>query len=874
MLHSDQDAWRAPEGAGRWHREEAVPGDEAIEALAREIEAMQRQQSESMAMLVGRLRALEERPRSPSGTAGEEPWDPASAEALMQTYESQAAAPPTAGPDAPPSQEWMGHRLSDAADRMRRLLSDLKPGGTMALLEERLDQFQRHISSALEDVVRRHDLDGLRQIEAHVADLGDRLQNLEHQLARLDGLEADVRSVIDQVSDERIAKLLDSSPRLAADLEAVALRAAEETQARFGRPAEPDTRLHDELRAMIEASIQERRAADAEAASLVNGLTGRVSAQDERYEEIKALIAQATKEQRQSEQTAIGMLDTLQQALVQVLDRIDVLEEQRKPQASAQPMPPPVPPAFAAAAQSYPAASPIEEAVSVRARRFESTPPALPASARPASHEADPSTHGEPDEAHPQFDRMRRDFVADARRAKLKAAANRAETVSAKPKDSMMARSAGTARAALSRVPLSGSGGRLFGASPKLLAAALALVIAINGGILLINRKGTPPAPAVTVLPSDAPAAEFGSADDGTSLMDPAADAPVGPRSFLDSDSAETGSTASTDEMPRPYGLQDDILDPPALGADAAPAVVPSGVTIARPPGSMPDDVVAGVYEDQVLASLSGRLGNLVAGKSTDALLPDANGRIEANYSKDDLQAVASTGPERVNGLDLPPATVGPLSLRLAAANGDASAEFEVAARLAEGKGTEQNYAEALRWYQRSAGKGFAQAQYRLGTFYERGLGVAQDVERAKVWYTRAAEQGNVKSMHNLAVLAAGSDGGNPDYPGAIKWFAKAAEHGLADSQYNLGVLLENGLGAKVDKVMAYKWYALAAKSGDADALGRRDALKAAFSAEDLKFADQLVVDFKVRPSQALANDARAAGEDWKKRANNNNAAR
>ncbi len=85
---------------------------------------------------------------------------------------------------------------------------------------------------------------------------------------------------------------------------------------------------------MIEASIQDRRAAEAEAATLVNGLSGRMSAQADRYDELKALIVQATQEQRKGEQTAIGMLDTMQQALVQVLDRIDVLE-QRQPVSAA-----------------------------------------------------------------------------------------------------------------------------------------------------------------------------------------------------------------------------------------------------------------------------------------------------------------------------------------------------------------------------------------------------------------------------------------------------------------------------------------------------------------------------------------------------------
>ena len=139
--------------------------------------------------------------------------------------------------------------------------------------------------------------------------------------------------------------------------------------------------------------------------------------------------------------------------------------------------------------------------------------------------------------------------------------------------------------------------------------------------------------------------------------------------------------------------------------------------------------------------------------------------------------------PPADDGSKLPPATVGPFSLRLAAAQGDASAQFEVASRLAEGKGIDQDLKEAAQWYQRAAASGFAMAQFRLGTLYERGLGVKPDASRAQVWYERAAAQGNVKAMHNLAVLAA-ARAPKGDYEGAVRWFKAAADFGLADSQY------------------------------------------------------------------------------------------
>src|SRR5690606_24425228 len=131
----------------------------------------------------------------------------------------------------------------------------------------------------------------------------------------------------------------------------------------------------------------------------------------------------------------------------------------------------------------------------------------------------------------------------------------------------------------------------------------------------------------------------------------------------------------------------------------------------------------------------------------------------------------------------MPPDAVGPLSLRLAAANGDPSAEFEVAVRLDEGRGIARDLEQAVVWYRRSASRGFAPAQYRLGTLYERGLGVSADRGRAMAWYRSAAGKGSFKARHNLAALSASGDAA--DYQTAGHCVAEAADRGLVDSQYH-----------------------------------------------------------------------------------------
>lgn len=850
--------------------------------LAREIEDTQRRQTSTLQHIVRRLRELDLTPSSSKSDArapshaphvvppSDEPWDTASAEALMLTYETANAADTEerqrAGSE-PRDQGWFGQPLHDVTQRIKRTLHDLRPGATVAFLEERLDQFQHQINLALEDVVRRGDLEGLRRIEEHLSDLGEQLHALELHVQRLDGVEADLRTVMEQVSDERLAKLLDYNARFSADLEAVAMRAAEEMHVRFGRETEAaGARRHEDLCALIEASIQDRRQAETQASTLVADLSGQVSAQSDRYSEIKTLLEETRREQRESEQTAIGMLDTLQQALVRVLDRIDVLEQQtikspseREAPAHREATPPPPPPSvreetlFASATQNA-----QDLAFAAAAARDAAAPSEVEPEAHDLASLAEvPASFAQPGETPEIADadngstieRLRRDFIADARRAKLKAAANRAEANVGQSEGSRRAEATKSDRASLVRRSISAGSGRLFSSSPKLLAGVLALIVAINGALLLFTRKETPApqVPEIQVPAADASGRQGG--DDHDEVVAP-----------------EKRSSLGTPGVVTPYGDLDDVLKPPAVDP-TRDASAPLGTTIVSAATTQHEEGAANIYEQQMLAGLSRQLGAIAAEQTPDAMLPERSGRIVNSFDVAATDALSSTdAAAQASGLDLPPATVGPLSLRLAAANGDASAEFEVGARLAEGKGTSQDLAEAARWYQRSASKGFAQSQYRLGTLFERGLGVEKDLGRARIWYGRAAEQGNVKAMHNLAVLAAGNETA-PDYETALRWFTAAAEHGLADSQFNLGVVYENGLGVAADRVHAYKWYTLAAKGGDGDAKSMSAALGAKMSADERRKADLLISTYKARVPERLANDALAAGEDWKRRA-------
>ncbi|HEV2517084.1 MAG TPA: peptidoglycan-binding protein [Devosia sp.] len=206
--------------------------------------------------------------------------------------------------------------------------------------------------------------------------------------------------------------------------------------------------------------------------------------------------------------------------------------------------------------------------------------------------------------------------------------------------------------------------------------------------------------------------------------------------------------------------------------------------------------------------------------------------------------------------VDRPPAAVGPEPLLAAAANGDARAQFEVAAIYTEGRAVPEDLKAAAMWYERAAGQGFAPAQYRLGNLYENGRGVEKDLVQARLWYQQAAEAGNRMAMHNLAALYAGGGLGTQQFDAAAKWFEEAASRGMKDSQFNLGMLYARGLGVKQDLAASFKWFSLAAAKGDKDAAKSRDDIAASLDATTAQRVTAEVAAFQPQPIDFVANFA------------------
>ena len=125
--------------------------------------------------------------------------------------------------------------------------------------------------------------------------------------------------------------------------------------------------------------------------------------------------------------------------------------------------------------------------------------------------------------------------------------------------------------------------------------------------------------------------------------------------------------------------------------------------------------------------------------------------------------------------------------------------------------------AEAVIWYRLAAAQGHATAQYNLGVRYGSGEGVPQDDIEAVIWYRLAAAQGHATAQYNLGVRYGARSGRAADRrlkpSSGTAWPPRRAT-----PQYNLGVLYGAGRGVPQDDAEAVIWYRLAAAQGHATA--------------------------------------------------------
>lgn len=122
-----------------------------------------------------------------------------------------------------------------------------------------------------------------------------------------------------------------------------------------------------------------------------------------------------------------------------------------------------------------------------------------------------------------------------------------------------------------------------------------------------------------------------------------------------------------------------------------------------------------------------------------------------------------------------------------------------------------------------AAALGDAEAQFKLGTEFYAGVEVPQDYAKAGTMWRLSGNAGIVPSFNNLGYLTYYGLGVKQDFAEGLRLWRIAAEKGFAESQFHIGHAYSDGKHLKRDHIEAYAWLITgkhyAAQAGETDVL-------------------------------------------------------
>ena len=155
---------------------------------------------------------------------------------------------------------------------------------------------------------------------------------------------------------------------------------------------------------------------------------------------------------------------------------------------------------------------------------------------------------------------------------------------------------------------------------------------------------------------------------------------------------------------------------------------------------------------------------------------------------------------------------------RMAALQGNATAQFKYAEMHACGAGCAQDFENAAHFFRLAADQGHAASQFALGVRYETGHGVQRDEVKASALFLLAASQGDVDAQFHLAAMYDDGRGVKQDDAEAAQYYRQAAVQGHAHAMYKLAGMHRRGRGVVLDEAQAQALYRRAADHGHSEA--------------------------------------------------------
>jgi TPR repeat protein len=126
----------------------------------------------------------------------------------------------------------------------------------------------------------------------------------------------------------------------------------------------------------------------------------------------------------------------------------------------------------------------------------------------------------------------------------------------------------------------------------------------------------------------------------------------------------------------------------------------------------------------------------------------------------------------------------------------------------------DQNWSEALKWYNVAIKNGDDQAALTLGDYYATGKHFQKDYKKALELYSIAMKKDNPSAFFNIGEFLSNGTGIQRDLGKAATFYQKAATLNLPKAQLKLSSLYEQGLGVPRNIKEAIHWAILASKQG------------------------------------------------------------
>ncbi|WP_104578113.1 SEL1-like repeat protein [Helicobacter felis] len=148
---------------------------------------------------------------------------------------------------------------------------------------------------------------------------------------------------------------------------------------------------------------------------------------------------------------------------------------------------------------------------------------------------------------------------------------------------------------------------------------------------------------------------------------------------------------------------------------------------------------------------------------------------------------------------------------------GSADALDNIGSLYMYGQGVSKNYAKALEYFKKAAEKGSAVGAYDAGVLYSKGQGVPKDSKKANEYFMKAAERGWLAAFSIVGSMYATGNGVPKDLAKAREYYQKASDGGDAQGSYMLGYMYERGEGGPKDLAKTLEYYQKASDGGYAE---------------------------------------------------------